>query len=385
MAGYSIRPLVELSKAARGYFTQAIDGAIASVWANTFTVFGKVLALVGFELELRRKWLADQMFASTADEVWLRRHGFELDLQPDPAKKALGSITLAATPALVVPAGLQFTRADGVTYTSLASATASGNSVTLIVEADAAALAGNSDAGTALTLVDVADAPVGLDTSATVDTAGLAGGADAEGLEPFRRRVLARKRRMPQGGASPDYETWLREALGPAVQSVFVDSMQDDAREVWVGFTVLNLPAGTDPDDDDAVLAAFAADPSIVIPTLGQVAIAQSYLDDPVRRPVTARVSVIRLTPTPVPILIGALAPDTPAIRASIAAEIAATFLDRAEPGQPSDPFGLSRAWVDEAVSRATGEDRHVLVTPATDLSFTAGLLPVPGTIAYTD
>ena len=365
MAGYSVRSLEDLGAAARKYFTQSIPGTVASVWANTFTVFGKVLALAGYHLELRRAWLVRQLFASTADEVWLRRHGFELGLQPYAALPALGTITLPATSGLVVPAGLQFARADGLTVTSLATATASGTSVALTVQADAAGEAGNTDAGTVLTLVEIDDAPAGLGTTGTVDTAGLAGGGDAEGLEPFRARVLARKRALPQGGSASDYETWVREALGADVAAVYVDSFQDDARFVWVAFTVADQPNG--------------------IPTVGQVAIAQAYLDDPVRRPVTARPVAIAPTPVPVPLLIGGLSPDTPTIRASIGAEVAAVYADRAAPGTPSAAFVLSVSWLDEAVSRATGEDRHRLVLPAGDLTFPAGALPVPGAISYTD
>ncbi|MCJ2143746.1 baseplate J/gp47 family protein, partial [Methylobacterium sp. E-066] len=189
MAGYSVRSLTELSQAARKYFTQSIDGAVASVWANTFTVLAKVLALVGQGLELRRAWLVRQLFASTADRLWLIRHGFELDLQPFPADTALGSATFPAAPGVAVPAGLQFARADGATFTSVAAVTPTGSTVSLSIEADVAGSAGNTDGGTALTLVDVDDAPAGFGGAGTVDAAadgsGLAGGADAEETEAF--------------------------------------------------------------------------------------------------------------------------------------------------------------------------------------------------------
>ncbi|MCJ2141861.1 baseplate J/gp47 family protein, partial [Methylobacterium sp. E-066] len=218
-----------------------------------------------------------------------------------------------------------------------------------------------TDGGTALTLVDVDDAPAGFGGAGTVDAAadgsGLAGGADAEETEAFRARVLARKRRLAQGGNSGDWEEWVREALGATVDRVFVDSFQNDARAVWVAFTVTDQPGG--------------------IPTLAQIAIVQAYIGDPVRRPVQARAYAVPLTPVPVPVAIGALDPDTPAIRASIAAELAAVFADRAEPGRPAAPFVLSRSWLDEAVSRATGEDSHDLNGPVGDPVFTAGQMPV--------
>lgn len=367
MAGYPLRSLAELSERARKNFTQAVEGAIASVWPNTFTVFAKVLALLDFEHEQRRAWLFRQIFASTADALWLRRHGFELGLAPISGQPALGAVTVAATPGLVVPAGLQFVREDGLSYTTMTGARATAASVTLYLEADTAGSLGNLEPGAALALAPDAAAPEGLGSVATVvaqsDGSGLSAGTDGEPIEAFRARVLARKRRPPQGGSAHDYETWAREAL-PAIRDVFVDSFVNDQRVIWLAFTVTDQPG--------------------FIPTLTQIARVQAYIDDPIRRPVTARAEVVRLVPVPVPIVIGGLSPDTPDIRASVAAEIAAVFIDRAVPGRPTlGGSVLSLSWLGEAVSRATGEDRHRLVAPLADLTFPAGRYPVLGPISY--
>lgn len=396
MAGYSVRSLGELSQAARQYFTQSIDGAIASVWANTFTVLAKVLALIGQGLELRRAWLVRQLFASTADRPWLIRHGFELALQPDPASVAIGSAVGPAAPGLVVPAGLQYARGDGVVFNVLAVAQASGNSVTLDLEADTPAAAGNTPAGTSLALLDPQDAPDGtpatLAVLAAADGSGLSGGADGEDLETFRARVLYRKRNPPRGGAGIDYAEWIQAAVAGA--TVYVDSFANDARAVWIRFTVMNLPAGVDPGNQAAVLAAYCADTSIVVPTAGQIAAAKAYIDErdaagnSVRRPVTARFFIDPPERVPVAVVIADLAPMTADVMQAVELEIAAAFLDRARVGRPTQPDGpsgdfvLSASWIDEAISRATGEDSHTLVSPG-NLTFTAGQLPVLGSIEY--
>ena len=386
MAGYSVRSLVDLSQAARKYFTQSLDGAIASVWANTFTVTAKVLALIGQGLELRRRWLVKQLFASTADRAWLIRHGFELGLQPDPATSAIGSATGPTASGVLIPAGLQYARGSGAVFNGAAPITTGGTSVSHTLAADAAGAAGNTTAGTSLTLVDPDDAPVGSPTTLTVDVApdgsGLSGGADEQDLEAFRAQVLYRKRNPPQGGSAADYAEWVLEAV-PAARHVYVDSYQNDARAVWLQFTVLNLPAGVDGSDQTAVLAAFLADPTIIIPTAGQIAAAQAYVSDPIRRPVTARVFVTPPTPVPVAVTVAGLTPGTADAQTAARLEVAATFLDRAQPGTPSVPFKLSQSWIDEAVSRATGEVSHDLLSPATDLAFTAGQIPVPGAITF--
>lgn len=388
MAGYNIRSLAELGAQARQFFTQSVDGAVASLWANTFAVFAKVLALLDFEHELRRAWLFKQIFASTADELWLARHAYEYGLAQGAGLPALGQVVVACPPGTVVPAGLSFVRADGVAYTTLSGAIAAGTSVTLYLEADAVGADGNAPAGTTLDLSPDTAAPVGLGGTAVVvaadDGSGLSGGVDAEDPESLRARVLDRKRNPPQGGAAQDYRTWVAASLPGLVDQVFVDSFQNDSRSVWVMFTARNTPDGrTDPA---SVLAAYLADPvGTVIPTLAQVARAQAYIDDDLRKPVTARAFLSPPTPIAVPLTIAGLTPDTDDIRAAVAAELAAVFLDRAEPGKPTKgDFVLSRSWLEEAISRATGEDRHRLPLPADDLTFGAGEYPVLGTISYT-
>ena len=364
MAGYVVRSLAQLTAEAKGAFVQAVQGTAAKLLPNVWRVESKVLALLGFEQEQRRAFLYDQIFASRASRLWLLRHGFELGLTINPAKAAYGAIVVPATAGVPVPAGLGFARGDGVTYTTLASETPTGTTVTLLVEADDPGAAGNCDPGTALALVGLDSAPAGLGATGIVDTVGFAGGADDEPLESFRARVLARKRQPPQGGSGPDYETWTREALS-SVDRVFVDSFANDTRSVWVAFTVTDQPGG--------------------IPTAGQVAIVQAYIDDPVRRPVTARAFAIQLTLLPIPILVQGLTPDSLDIRASLEAELAAEFVDRGEPGKPTAPALFSKTWLDEAASRAVGEDRHKLLRPVDDISAPAGFLPALGPVTYTD
>ena len=89
------------------------------------------------------------------------------------------------------------------------------------------------------------------------------------------------------------------------------------------------------------------------------------------------------LSPYVIDVEIGALAPDTPDIRNAIQVELAAEFTDRAQAGTPSTPFTFWRSWIDEAISRATGEDSHDLIAPADTTAF-ALFLPVLGTVTFT-
>lgn len=377
--GYSIRPLATLATQATQFFTQAVPGAIVRLWPNTFRVLGKVLALLDFEHEMRRQWLFKQQFASTADPVWLARHGFELGLTPDPGSPSTGTITVAAPAGTVVPADVQWSRDDGATYATLVPTTSPGPTVDLVVQADQVGTAFDMEAGDTLALVVSAGVPQVLADTATVGLDGLTGGVDPEGTETFRARVLYRKRNPPQGGSEADYIEWVGESLASA-KAVFVDSFANDERSVWVCFTVSDRNDVTWegyflPDAgalDDTPLESFVPH-TYGIPSDQQVATVQSYISDPVRRPVTARVFATAPTPIPVPIQLQNFAPDTPDTRGAVLAEIVALQVDEMRPAKPNEPFTLYVEQIEAAINRATGVKTFTLVSPAGDITFTAG------------
>jgi uncharacterized phage protein gp47/JayE len=360
---FVVPKLAELSQRARLIIANATEGATVDLWPNLFPILAKILGLLGKEWYLRVAFLYRQLFASTADEVWLARHGFELGITRIPAKVATGYVTVDVPSGTVVPYGVTYRRADGALFRTRTSAIGTGSATSMEFEAIEAGALGNTDAGQTLTLVDTG-LITGLGETATVSSGGLGGGADAEAIETLRQRILDRKRNPPQGGSATDWIRWTKESSG-AIARVFVDSFIGDSREVWISF--------------------LRSDRTNGIPTPADVAAVQAYVEDPIRRPVTARVSVVAPDPQPVNITIAGLSPDTPAIRAAIAAELAAMFADRVAPATPSQSFTLWRAWISEAISRATGETKHTLAAPASDLTYTTGgAMPVLGTISYT-
>lgn len=359
---YDLPRLADLSQRARRLFAEAIPGAVVDVWPNTFAVVAKVLAAAQFEIHLRLAFLYRQLFASTADGPWLVRHGFELGVNAIPAQRATGFATVASTVGVLIPAGVTFQRSDGALFQTRTSTLGAGASTSIELEAVTPGAAGNTSAAEALALVDIGTVS-GLGEAAMVGAGGLGGGAEAEATETFRQRILDRKRNPPQGGSVTDWVAWAREA-DPAITRVFVDSFINDSRQVWISF--------------------LRGDRTNGIPTSGDVAAVQAYVSDPVRRPVTARVTVVAPTAVAVNVSIQGLATDNVNVRAAIAAELAAMFAEKAAPATPTTTFVLWRAWIDEAISRATGEVRHTLITPSTDLAYsTAGQIPVLGTISY--
>ena len=338
-------------------FYRPIVGAVVDLWPNSHAVTAKVLALLARAIDLRLIVLYRQIFASSADATWLRRHAFEYGIGGTEAGRAGGQVVVQAQGSGTFPAGLAFQRDDGALFLTVASAIAVPGPISLTVLADQAGTAGNTDDGAVLTLISTP--PVAIAGGTGIVSGGLGGGSAAEDPEDLRARVLQRKRNPPQGGSATDWERWAREVAG--VSRVFVDSYSNTDRRVWVAITFAGRTNG--------------------IPNNGDVAAVQAHLSDPNLRPVTARVTVVAPTAVPVAITATGVEPPTTQVEAAIAAELDALFAERMQVATPNRPFVLPRAWISEAISRATGEDRHTLVTPATDLTFTApGQLPVRGT-----
>ncbi|MGC0155863.1 baseplate J/gp47 family protein, partial [Chromobacterium vaccinii] len=151
-----------------------------------------------------------------------------------------------------LPAGTLITRGDGQQYVVTSTAAVGpGGTVTVPITAvaDPAGLlgaVGNTPAGTLLSL---AQSVPGIQASGSAATA-LTGGADLEGDEPYRSRVLSAFQSTPQGGAQKDYITWAMavpgvsrawcapNGFGPGTVVVYV--MLDGAESANGGF-----PAGS--------------------------------------------------------------------------------------------------------------------------------------------
>src|ERR1019366_4112874 len=137
-------------------------------------------------------------------------------------------------------------------------------------------------AGTALT----AQSGVTGTASFTVDTAGLAGGADVETDEAFRARILFRKRYPPHGGSASDYVMWAMSV--PGVTRVYVERL-------WAGPGTVR------------VFPLFDLSPTGPIPTTGQLAQVAAYID--VQKPAGAAVTIAAATPVPIAVTTVGLTP----------------------------------------------------------------------------
>lgn len=312
---------------------------------------GAVHGLYGFV-----SWGSRQVLPDTADDDQLDRLGGLWGLTRKAASYATGSVDFTVTGSGSIPAGTQLRRADGARFaTNAVRNFAASGTQTVAVTATTAGAAGNTLAGASLALVS----PVsGVASNAIVAAGGLAAGADVEGTEAFRARILARLKDPPHGGAEADYIQWALEV--PGVTRAWVYPHEDGTGTVAVRFVMDGKP-GT------------------IIPTSGEVATVQAYIDSPYRRPVTADVTVKAPTAVDLDVTIDGLDPDETAVRDAIAAELADMLAREATPGGT-----ILLSHIREAISVAAGEYDHVLTSPSANVTHSTGQIAVLGDITYT-
>ncbi len=356
---FEIPTLTEIANRAAGAFRSNLKGSDARLWPNNIAVSAKVMAGAVWESFSFLDFISRQHLAHLAEGVWLERKAFDYGITRLPSSRAAGAVVLTGSVGTAVPAGLVLIRADGVIYDTTTPAVVDAGGICEVrVQARALGRASNARAGVALTL----DSPFAGLTSAAVAASGIGGGAEVEGDESLRQRLLFRLRNPPHGGAAHDYVIWLREI--PGISRVFVDPITAANARTTVGIWFLM-------DDIYANGIPLAADVATVL----------AYLEP--RRPAGARLTVAAPTPVAVNVTIAGLVPDTIAVRNAVVAELDDLFRTRMRVSTVTEPFTLRVSKVWEAISIASGEDGHTLALPAADVVLTAGQIPVLGNVVF--
>ena len=327
-----------------------LPGTDARTRRSNLAVLARIEAGVAHGLYGYLDHIARQVIIDTADSDVLERWAAVWGLSRRSAINASGVVVFSGNNGTLIPAGLVLQRADGLQFlVAVTSSITSGTAQVLVTATEPGDL-GNTEPATPLAL---AAQVLGLSGVATVGSGGIVSGADVESDDSLRARLLTRIQQPPHGGAAHDYVQWALEV--PGVTRAWVHPL-------WMG-------AGT-----VGVVFVRDNDPS-PIPDSPEVAAVQAYIE--ARRPVTAEVYVIAPTPLVVPVTLS-VTPDTPAIRAAVAAELVDVFRREATPG-----VTLRISHLREAVSLAAGEEDHVITAPAGDVVATAGQMPVLGTITW--
>lgn len=351
--GFSRPSLQQLREVAEAEINANVEGADARLRRNVLGVLASVIAGQTHGLYGYLDFIARQTIVDTADAEYLERWGTVWGVSRKPASKAAGLVTFSGAIGATIGTGVRVQSGDGVAYVTTASGTFTGSTITLAVEAEASGASGNAQAGVQLSLTSPVAA---VQSSAVFATGGATGGADVEGDDGLRERILTRIQAPPHGGAGLDYEGWALEVAG--------------VTRAWVYPT--EMGAGT-------VTVRFVMDTTYAngIPEAGDVAAVQAHID--AARPVTAEVFVVAPTAQALDVTVAGLSPDTPEVRAAIEAELADMLVRNAYPGAT-----IRRSWLWEAVSIASGESHHEVTDPAADVTHATGVLPVLGTVSYT-
>lgn len=327
-----------------------LPGTDARLRRQALGVFARVLAGVAHGLHGHLAWLADQILPDTASAEILARHAAVWGVLRKAAAAATGQVIFAGQDGAVVPAGALLQRADGAEYATTGEAAISGAGAVVAVAAQQAGAAGNYAAGGLLSLVT----PIpGVAGTATVATGGLGGGADTEGDDSLRQRLLARIQSPPHGGSAADYARWALEVPGVTRAWVYPG---------WLGIGTVGVAIVN--DDTEEVVADQAT-----------VEACQEHID--AERPVTADVLVFAPVAVPLDLEV-TVTPDTPSVRAAVEAELRDLLRREAVPG---GTIYLSR--INEAISLAAGEQDHVLISPVANVEHGPGEIAVFGEIAW--
>jgi uncharacterized phage protein gp47/JayE len=328
-------------------------------------------------------WLSRQLFIDSAETAYLERRLADYGLARIAGLPASGNLVFSGTPNTPIPAGTTLVPPGSLTdsngaalqFTTIAAgAIGTGNTVSLAVAASGPGAVGNLAVGTPLTLVN---AIAGVLPQASVDSAGLAGGADSETDASFRARGLARIRTPPQGGAGSDFWQWARNSGLPT--RAWVYPANRGAGSCDVTFTI---DTRTNPIPLTADLATV------------QSAIAASS-------PVIGDYQVFAPMADALAITIHGMVPNTAANQATVTAALVALAAS-VPPGGAAYGDGVTQklqtgalfptqvpgtlylSMIHAAIESAATLQSYDLVAPATDVTFASFHLPAAPTVAFT-
>jgi uncharacterized phage protein gp47/JayE len=298
-------------------------------------------------------WQARQIIPDAADSDELRRWAKVFGLTPKDAAPAAGNVTFTGGNGSAIPAETVLTRSDGVRYSTDSLATIAGGTATVAVTAVEGGADGDLEVGSPLTALS---SIAGVNSDASVAAGGLTGGADAESDDDLRIRLLLRLQLGPPNGKDGDYIQWALELAGTS-----------RAWE-WPLYTGLGTVGVAFVQDNGAMDAT-------IIPNAGAVTAMQAYID--ARRPAPAAVTVFAPVADALNFTI-AVSPNTAEVKAAVTEELRDLIRRDTAPGGT-----LLLSHIDEAISRADGEDDHIRTVPAANVVSAAGHIPVMGVITW--
>lgn len=279
----------------------------------------------------------------------------------------------------ILPAGTVLNRSDGYQYTTdtelIITSTGYGTaSVTAVLpdisdNVTGGGASGNAAAGTILTLDS--NAP-GIENQVTLLVAAT-GGADIEDEEDFRSRGLLAFQNPPQGGSDADYKSWALAVSG--VTRAWVKRRLNGAGTVGVYIMCDNNSNGGFPVGTDGIsqLEDWGA-----VKASGDQLVVADYIYP--RQTDTAIVFVCSPIQKTINLVIAGLNDADSTIVAAIKTALTDLFFDAAQP----DGTGIVYlSDINLAISSISGTTGYILNSPAANITFNTGEIPVLGTVSF--
>jgi uncharacterized phage protein gp47/JayE len=313
-------------------------------------VYGRVQAAAVHTIYGYLDYLAMNILPDLADEDWLIRHA---NMKRCPRKAAVAASGFVrwegVSNGITVPTGTIIQRDDLGEYTSTAAVESAAGLLRVPVISSVSGQSGNTDDSITMRLVSPISS---LPSAGMADS--ITGGTDIESLDDWRARVVERWYYTPQGGADADYIVWAKEVAGVTRAWTY---------RHWMGIgTVGVMVASSDLDSPIPAPAIVNAARDHILP-LAPVAGSSLTVFAPLEKIVDFTID---------------LHPDTPAVRYAVIAELKAMFQ---RDGQPGGALELSR--IREAISIATGEFKHDLISPSAPIAIGMAELPVVGVMSW--
>ncbi len=343
----------------------ALSRAVRSV-KGVFAQIGRAFALELREAHDHIAWWGRQYFVDTAEDEFVLRHASIWAVNQRGPVHALGRVLVEGAAGTPLPVGLNLSASNAVIYVTTATATiAVDGTIDVPATAQLGGTAGNLETGVQLTTVT----PFPEISKVTVSSA-FVGGADEETPAELQEATLQRIRQPPHGGAAFDYPVWIADQFSTKAVSVVPG---------WIGRGSVGI-----------VVAMKNADGSARVPSADELAAMLAYLG-PLNsqtglRPVTANVVVVSCTLRPLTLDIR-LRPDTVLTRAAVTdawARFVATIGDE-DDDRNAGPIGarIEPSRISEALSAASGEYAHDLISPAAPFTLDRVEFPTAGTITW--
>lgn len=370
--------LTELRTQTAADINAALPGVDSLLRYSNLSIMGEVLSGLAHGLYGYLDWIALQSVPFTATDEYLEGWAAIKDVIRKPATKAAGTALFSGTSG-TIPAGTLAVRADGEQFVITADVAIAGGTATASLRAVTAGARGNTPTSAKLSLA--AGIP-GINAEGAVATA-LTGGADVEGDDELRTRMLIAYATPSQGGSKSDYVKWALEVPGVTrcwvnpngygVGTVALLFMMDNANAAYGGF-----PQGTN--------GVATAETRGVDATGDQLTLANAiYL----KQPVTTLVYAVTPTANTINLTIAGISGASTPTKAAIAAAFAQALQSSAQPGGVTPVSAIettigavanTAGFVITAIACSAGS-----VSPgaAGNITSNAGALPVPGTVTY--